>query len=223
MLASSDNTAVLARSLGVPTIVHDENLGYGGNQKTCYAQALSRGADVVVMLHPDYQYEPRLVPAMAWPIASGVYDVMLGSRIIGATALAGGMPPYKYLSNRALTAFQNVLLGEKLTEYHTGYRAFSREVLESLPLEANSDDFAFDNQMLAQAVYFGFRIGEISCPTRYTAESSSISFSRSCRYGLAVVRTCLQFRAARMGLPRAGIFDPAGPRLHPDRVAARIS
>lgn len=220
--ASRDNTAGLGRALGLPTLVHPTNLGYGGNQKTCYTAALARGADVVVMVHPDYQYDPRLVPAMASLIVSGVYDVVLGSRIIGNGARRGGMPRYKYFFNRCLTALQNVLLSEKLSEYHTGYRAFSRRVLEALPLEANSDDFVFDNQMLAQIFYFGFRIGEISCPTRYQPESSSITFRRSCRYGLGVVWTSLLFRAARLGLPAARIFDPHGPRLEAERLDARL-
>jgi glycosyltransferase involved in cell wall biosynthesis len=221
--ASHDNTADLARSLGLPTLVHHTNLGYGGNQKTCYTEALSRGADIVVMLHPDYQYEPRLVPAMASMIASGVYDVVLGSRTIGNGALRGGMPAYKFVSNRMLTLAQNLLMGERLSEYHTGYRAFSRQVLETLPLEANSNDFVFDNQMLAQVCYFGFRIGEVSCPTRYMTDSSSINFRRSCQYGLGVLLTSLQFRAARIGLPAAPIFDRAGPRLKAGIVASRLT
>ncbi len=204
--ASRDETASIARSLNLRTTIHPKNLGYGGNQKTCYAQALALGADVVVMVHPDYQYDPRLVTAMASLVALGVYDAVLGSRIIGNGALRGGMPRYKYVANRLLTAFQNVALGEKLSEYHTGYRAFSRRVLETLPLQANSNDFVFDNQMLAQIFYFGFRIGEVSCPTRYQPESSSIDFRRSCRYGLGVVWTSLQFRGARLGLVQPPIF-----------------
>lgn len=215
--ASRDNTAGLARSLGLKTFVHPRNLGYGGNQKTCYSQALALGADVVVMVHPDYQYDPRLVTAMASMVALGVYDAVLGSRIIGNGALKGGMPRYKYVSNRVLTAFQNLVMGEKLSEYHTGYRAFSRWVLEALPLEANSDDFVFDNQMLAQIFYFGFRIGEVSCPTRYRPESSSINFGRSCHYGLGVVRTSLEFRAAKLGLAKPPIFR-RGPGRHPTRA-----
>ena len=219
--ASHDSTVEVARTLRLPTLVHPSNLGYGGNQKTCYTAALAAGADVVVMVHPDYQYDPRLVPAMASLVASGVYDAVLGSRIIGNGALRGGMPRYKYVSNRLLTAFQNVLLGEKLSEYHTGYRAFSRRVLEALPLEANSDDFVFDNQILAQAFWFGFRVGEVSCPTRYQPESSSINFGRSCRYGLGVLWTSLQYRAAKLGLARSRIFDPDGPRLQAERLAER--
>ena len=206
--ASRDDTVEQARRLGIDTIVHPKNRGYGGNQKTCYAEALKRGADVVVMLHPDYQYSPRLVGAMAWMIGSGDYDVALGSRILGTGALRGGMPRYKYLANRVLTAFENILLGAKLSEYHTGFRAFSREVLETLPLDANSDDFVFDNQMLAQAVIFGFRIGEISCPTKYFTDASSINFRRSVVYGLGVVATSLQFRLHRWGFMKVRRFLP---------------
>ncbi|MFI5143438.1 MAG: glycosyltransferase family 2 protein [Thermoanaerobaculales bacterium] len=220
--ASEDSTVEVSKSLGVTSLVHRRNLGYGANQKTCYAEALSRGADIVVMVHPDYQYDPRLVPSMASLIALGVYDVVLGSRIIGKGALAGGMPLYKYVSNRILTAIENLLLGEKLSEYHTGYRAFSREVLETLPLEANSNDFVFDNQMLAQIAYFGFRLGEVSCPTRYQPESSSIKFLRSCKYGLGVLSTAVRFRLARMRLARPRIFDSAGPRLRLDVIRERL-
>jgi glycosyltransferase involved in cell wall biosynthesis len=205
--ASRDETAALAARLGIHTLRHEHNRGYGGNQKTCYAAALARGADIVVMLHPDYQYSPRLVPAMASMIASDHYDVVLGSRILGAGALAGGMPPWKYVANRALTFAENVALGRKLSEYHTGYRAWSRAVLERLPLLACSDDFVFDNQMIAQAVWFGFRIGEISCPTRYFAEASSINFRRSVTYGMGVVETGLTYRLARMGLIRSALFQ----------------
>jgi glycosyltransferase involved in cell wall biosynthesis len=220
--ASPDRTAQVGRLLGLPTIVHRENLGYGGNQKTCYTEALARGADIVVMVHPDYQYDPRLVPAMASLIGLGVYDVVLGSRILGKNARRGGMPLYKYVSNRLLTLFENLLLREKLSEYHSGYRAFSREVLESLPLHANSNDFIFDNQMLAQAFYFGFRLGEVSCPTRYETDSSSIDFLRSCQYGLGVLWVSLQYRLARLGLARPRIFDPAGPRLQPAPARDRM-
>jgi glycosyltransferase involved in cell wall biosynthesis len=219
--ASRDNTAALAHSLGVSTFVHANNQGYGGNQKTCYSLALAHGADIVIMVHPDYQYDPRLVTAMASLIALDVYDVVLGSRMIGNGALKGGMPRYKFIANRILTAFENIMLGEKFSEYHTGYRAFSRSVLEQLPLEVNSDDFVFDNQILAQTSYFGFRIGEVSCPTRYTADSSSINFRRSCKYGLGVVWTSVQFRAARLGLTSPRIFDPAGPRLATGMQRAR--
>ena len=207
---SHDRTAQIARSLDIRTLMHVKNRGYGGNQKTCYAEALQRGGEIVVMVHPDYQYSPRLIVAMASMIASGHYDVALGSRILGSDTLAGGMPLYKYVANRALTFFENLMLGAKLSEYHTGFRAFSREVLESLPLEENSDDFVFDNEMLAQVVYFGFRIGEISCPTRYMEEASSISFWRSVRYGLGVVRVSIAFRLARLAMGRSRIFNRAG-------------
>ncbi|UCF67841.1 MAG: glycosyltransferase family 2 protein [Acidobacteriota bacterium] len=206
--ASQDDTVRLARRLGLRTYAHDHNTGYGGNQKTCYREALRLGGDIVVMLHPDYQYSPRLLPAMAGMISSDEFDVVLGSRILGVGALAGGMPLYKYVANRGLTLIENLLVGHKLSEYHTGYRAFSRRVLESLPLEQNSDDFVFDNQMLCQAIYAGFRIGEISCPTRYFAEASSIRFGRAVRYGFGVISTGLAFRLARWGLASSRIFPP---------------
>lgn len=212
--ASQDNTFAVAAALGIDTIRHDRNRGYGGNQKTCYAAALARGADIVVMLHPDYQYTPKLVTAMAAMIASDQFDVVLGSRILGRGALAGGMPVYKYVANRVLTLFQNIMLGQKLSEYHTGYRAWSRQVLETLPLQHCAEDFVFDNQMLAQATYFGFRIGEISCPTKYFPEASSINFRRSVVYGLGVVKTSLQYRLQRWGVLHSAVFsDPAGNRL----------
>lgn len=204
--ASQDSTLDIAASLGIETIRHDRNRGYGGNQKTCYAAALARGADIVVMLHPDYQYTPKLVTAMAAMIASGEFDVVLASRILGRGALAGGMPLYKYVANRILTLLQNIMLGQKLSEYHTGYRAWSRRVLETLPLQNCSEDFVFDNQMLAQSTYFGFAIGEISCPTRYLPDSSSIDFKRSVIYGLGVLKTSVQFRLQRWGLVRSAIF-----------------
>ena len=188
---------LVARELGLHVVVHPKNRGYGGNQKTCYTEALLRGADIVVMLHPDYQYSPKLLPAMAGMISSGHFDAVLGSRILGVGALAGGMPIWKYVANRALTAFENLLLGYKLAEYHTGYRAFSRRLLETLPLEENSDDFVFDNQMLVQAIWFGFHIGEISCPARYFAEASSINFRRSVQYGFGVLGTALEYRLAK--------------------------
>jgi glycosyltransferase involved in cell wall biosynthesis len=215
---SSDRTVRVAERLGIDHIVHRVNKGYGGNQKTCYRAALEAGADIVVMVHPDYQYSPRLIPALAHLLASGHYDVALGSRILGRDALRGGMPPYKYVFNRGLTLFQNLLTGEKLSEYHTGFRAFTRRLLAELPLEANHDDFIFDNQMLAQAIYFGFRIGEVSCPTRYFAEASSIPFRRALGYGLGVIRVSLLYRLARLGLHTARIFrrDPE-MRLRPDR------
>jgi glycosyltransferase involved in cell wall biosynthesis len=205
---SRDDTAAIARELGIHTLRHARNRGYGGNQKTCYAAALERGADIVVMLHPDYQYTPRLVAAMASMIASGQYDVVLGSRILGNGAIDGGMPRYKYIANRLLTLVENILVGQKLSEYHTGYRAWSREVLERLPLDQCSDDFVFDNQMLAQAIYAGFRIGEISCPTKYFAEASSINFVRSMIYGVGVLWTSVQFRLHKWGLIHASIFNP---------------
>ena len=217
--ASNDGTAELAASMGLKVVRHRRNLGYGGNQKTCYAAALETSADIVIMLHPDYQYAPKLVPAMAWMIASEEYDLVLGSRILGKGARKGGMPAYKYFSNRALTAFQNILLGVKLSEFHTGYRAFHRRVLETLPLEENSDDFVFDNQILAQAVRSGFRIGEISCPTRYFAEASSINFRRSVRYGLGVLATSCLFRADCWGVYRHRIFARHGRRLSSGRLA----
>src|SRR5271156_3564230 len=200
--SSKDNTAHLSRKLGVQTFIHDKNYGYGRNQQTCYREALNAGADIVVMVHPDYQYTPSLVSAMADMVASGVYDVVLGSRILGRGALKGGMPFYKYVANRLLTAFQNLFLGVKLSEYHTGYRAFSRELLQTLPLLENSDDFVFDNQMIAQAVMFNFNIGEISCPTKYFKEASSINFRRSVTYGLGVLGTTLDLRLKRWGLAK---------------------
>jgi glycosyltransferase involved in cell wall biosynthesis len=210
--SSKDRTAELSRQLGVATFIHDANYGYGRNQQTCYREALKAGADIVVMVHPDYQYTPLLVPAMAGMVASGVYDMVLGSRILGGGARKGGMPLYKYVSNRLLTAFQNLFLGVKLSEYHTGFRAFSRELLEALPLEENSDDFVFDNQMIAQAVMFGFRIGEISCPTKYFKEASSINFTRSSKYGLGVLATTASFVAHKMGVVRLSRFDARGRR-----------
>jgi glycosyltransferase involved in cell wall biosynthesis len=205
---SRDQTAALAKKLGVLTFVHDANYGYGRNQRTCYREALAAGADIVVMVHPDYQYTPTLVPAIAGMVASGNYDMALGSRILGTGALKGGMPLYKYISNRFLTAIENIFLGVKLSEYHTGFRAFSRRLLETLPLQENSDDFVFDNQMIAQAVMFGFQIGEISCPTRYFEEASSINFRRSVKYGLGVLSTTATFVAQKMGLIHTPIFSP---------------
>ena len=205
--SSKDHTAELAARLGVLTFVHDRNYGYGRNQQTCYREALKAGADIVVMVHPDYQYTPLLVTPMASMIAYDVYDVVLGSRIIGGGALKGGMPLYKYVFNRLLTAFQNLFLGVKLSEYHTGFRAFDRRVLETLPMLENSDDFVFDNEMLAQAVMFGFRIGEVSCPTKYFKEASSISFRRSVRYGLGVLATTLKFFAHKLGVYKSPLFE----------------
>ena len=213
--ASRDDTAEVAQRLGIRTIVHEENKGYGGNQKTCYRTALDMGADIVVMLHPDYQYTPRLLTAMAAMLAYGEFDAVLASRILGVGALEGGMPVYKYVANRFLTMAENILLGHKLSEYHTGYRGFTREVLEKLPLAENSDDFVFDNQMLAQVVWYGFRIGEISCPTKYFEEASSINFGRSVTYGLGVLKTALQFRLQRWGLMSSKIFRIEGDTQKP--------
>jgi glycosyltransferase involved in cell wall biosynthesis len=220
--ASSDATVAVARRLGIDTFVHEQNLGYGGNQKTCYTEALRKNADIVVMIHPDYQYDPRLAPAIAELVASGVYDMAIASRILGNTARSGGMPLYKYVANRLLTAFQNLLLGTKLSEFHTGYRAFSRRVLETLPLLANSDDFVFDNQMLVQAKAFGFSIGEISCPTRYFAEASSINFRRSVKYGLGVVASSVAYRLwkCRLFVPK-WLDESASLRLKPFRAPDR--
>jgi glycosyltransferase involved in cell wall biosynthesis len=210
---SSDRTVDVASRLGLQFFVHDRNYGYGRNQRTCYREALAAGADVVIMVHPDYQYTPLLVTAMASMVAYGVYDVVLGSRIIGGTALRGGMPLYKYIFNRLLTGFENIFLRVKLSEYHTGYRAFSRSVLIKLPLLENSDDFVFDNQVLAQCVFFGFRIGEVSCPTKYFEEASSINFRRSVTYGLGVLATTLQFALQRIGVAHFDIFDDRGKTL----------
>ena len=211
--SSKDRTAALSRKLGVQTYVHDANYGYGRNQQTCYREALAAGADIVVMVHPDYQYTPSLVPAMAGMVASGVYDMVLGSRILGAGALKGGMPLYKYIANRFLTAFQNLFLGVKLSEYHTGFRAFSRELLETLPLLENSDDFVFDNQMIAQAVMFGFRIGEISCPTKYFEEASSINFKRSVEYGFGVLATTAGFVTHKLSFTHNPRYDATGRKV----------
>src|SRR4030088_3702414 len=210
-----DNTALLSEKLGVQTFIHDKNYGYGRNQQTCYREALKAGADIVVMVHPDYQYTPSLVSAMASMVSSGVYDVVLASRILGGGALKGGMPFYKYVANRLLTAFENIFLGVKLSEYHTGYRAFSRKVLLELPLLENSDDFVFDNQMLAQCVHFGFGIGEVSCPTKYFEEASSINFRRSVKYGFGVLGTTLEFALQKMGLLHLRRFSDKGRKLDP--------
>ena len=218
--SSKDQTAVLSKQLGVLTFIHDANYGYGRNQQTCYREALAAGADIVVMVHPDYQYTPLLVPAMAGMIASGVYDMVLASRILGGGALKGGMPVYKYIANRFLTAFQNLFLGVKLSEYHTGFRAFSRELLETLPILENSDDFVFDNQMIAQAVMFGFHIGEISCPTKYFEEASSINFKRSVEYGLGVLITSISFAAHKMGIIHLPRFDANGRKVNQQYYSA---
>ena len=200
---SRDETTALAHSLGIHHVIrHEENKGYGGNQKTCYNKALEIGADIVIMVHPDYQYTPKLIPVMAWIIGNDLYPVVLASRILGKGALKGGMPTYKYIANRFLTLFQNILVSQKLSEYHTGYRAFSREVLETIKLDQNSDDFVFDNQMLSQIIMADFEIAEVTCPTKYFAEASSINFKRSSIYGLGVLGTSLQHRLHRWGLAK---------------------
>jgi glycosyltransferase involved in cell wall biosynthesis len=222
---SSDATREIVKRLGVHYAFHRNNHGYGGNQKTCYALALASEADVVIMLHPDYQYEPLLLPALAHMVASGVYDVALGSRILGQGALRGGMPRYKYLANRVLTLLQNILIGQKLSEYHTGYRAFSRKVIEALPLLANSDDFVFDNQMLTQCQAWGFRMAEISCPTKYFPEASSINFRRSVKYGFGTLGASLSYALTRLGAPSPlYLRKPAAEefRLSLKRIRERI-
>jgi glycosyltransferase involved in cell wall biosynthesis len=205
--ASRDDTAAMARRLGIEVFVHERNRGYGANQKTCYTQALAQGADIVVMLHPDYQYTPKLIPAMVALIDSGEYDAVLGSRILGGRALAGGMPAYKYACNRALTLFQNTMTGQKLSEYHTGYRAFTRAVLEAVPWRRNSDDFVFDNQMLSQILFHGFRVAEVTCPTKYFPGASSINFRRSLRYGAGCVATAVMYRLQKWRLARFDLFS----------------
>lgn len=207
---SRDDTVAVASSLlGVRVHVHERNKGYGGNQKTCYRLALDAGADIIIMLHPDYQYTPRLIPAMASIIAHGLHPCVLGSRILGGYSLSGGMPVWKYAANRFLTATENLLLGAKLSEYHTGYRAFSREILETLDLSKNSDDFVFDNQMLAQILWRGFTIGEVSCPTKYFKEASSINFRRSVKYGFGCLNVGLKYRLAKWGLVKSDLFPAA--------------
>lgn len=206
--ASKDDTAEVGRKLGIRHVIkHDKNKGYGGNQKTCYRKALEIGADIVIMLHPDYQYTPKLIPSISWIIANGLYPVVLASRILGKGALKGGMPVYKYIANRVLTLFQNWLVGQKLSEYHTGYRAFSAEVLQDLNLEANSDDFVFDNQMLSQIIFKGYEIGEVTCPTKYFEEASSINFRRSSIYGIGVLVTSLKHRLQKMGLAKFDLYN----------------
>jgi glycosyltransferase involved in cell wall biosynthesis len=209
---SRDDTAEIAKSLNIRTIIHPENKGYGANQKTCYEVALSLDSDIVVMLHPDYQYTPKLITAMASLIAEGLFDCVLGSRILGVGALEGGMPRYKYYANRALTFFQNICLQYKLSEYHTGYRAFSRKMLESLPFDKNSDDFVFDSQMLAQIIYAGYTVGEITCPARYMEDSSSIGLRRAIVYGLGVLKTSIIFRLNRWGLVSSALFSEISPQ-----------
>ncbi|NVO01286.1 MAG: glycosyltransferase family 2 protein [Bacteroidetes bacterium] len=206
--ASVDDTIEVAARIGIKHIIrHQENKGYGGNQKSCYDKALCLNADIVVMLHPDYQYTPKLIPSMAFLIANDLFPVVLGSRILGKGALAGGMPYYKYLANRFLTLFQNILINEKISEYHTGYRAFSRDVLENINYHANSDDFVFDNQMLSQIVYAGYHIGEVSCPTKYFTEASSINFKRSVVYGLGVMKTSIKHFFQRIGIAKYSIYS----------------
>ena len=211
--ASHDETVKLSKELEIKTFVHTVNKGYGANQKTCYQEALNSGADIIIMLHPDYQYTPKLIRPMASMIAEGIFDAVIGSRILGNKALMGGMPLYKYISNRVLTLAENLIIQQKLSEYHTGYRAFSRKVLETIPLMENSDDFVFDNQMLCQALYFGFDIGEVSCPTLYFDDASSISFTRSVTYGLGVMQTAFKYAIAKRGLGHFKIFNTKGNRL----------
>lgn len=206
---SNDKTTEIAHQIGIKhIIVHKDNMGYGANQKSCYQAALSLGADIIIMLHPDYQYTPKLCTSMASMLSLDVFDCALGSRILGTGALAGGMPFYKYLANRTLTAFQNIVIHHKLSEYHTGYRAFTKEIIEKLPLEENSDDFLFDNQMLLQIIYAKFRIGEITCPTKYESNSSSISLMRSVKYGLGVLMTTVELRLHALGIRKSNIFSP---------------
>jgi glycosyltransferase involved in cell wall biosynthesis len=210
---SRDRTVEVARSLGMRVFVHDKNMGYGANQKTCYREALSLGADVIIMLHPDYQYPPKLITAMAAPIAAGVFDIMLGSRILCNNAVKGGMPLYKYFANRILTLVENAILRCKLSEYHTGYRAFSKEVLRFLPILENSDDFIFDNEILTQALYFGYNIGELSAPSQYTKDSSSINFRRSVVYGISVLITAFKYFLQKHSIARFRIFDSNGEKI----------
>lgn len=209
---SVDETKEIAKRLNITTIVHEKNTGYGGNQKSCYRAALKAGADIVIMLHPDYQYTPKLIPAIASMMAFGEYDAVIASRMLGDSALKGGMPLYKFIANRFLTEFQNFVIGEKLSEYHTGFRGFTREILEKLPLESCSDDFIFDNQMLALILYNGYKIGEISCPTKYFKEASSINFIRSCKYGLEVLGVSLKYRLSKLGVS-VKLFNKNGNTL----------
>ena len=213
--ASQDRTAEVSRELNIKTFVHMQNKGYGGNQKTCYQEALRAGSDIVIMLHPDYQYTPKLITAMASMIAYGVFDAVIASRILGNKALQGGMPLYKYIANRFLTTAENLIINQKLSEYHTGYRAFSAEVLEKIPLLENSDDFVFDNEMLLQTMYFGFDVGEVSCPAKYFDEASSISFRRSMTYGIGVIQTAAKYFISRQGSNGYQIFNPNGKKLIP--------
>ena len=213
--ASQDRTAEIARQLNIKTFVHTKNKGYGGNQKTCYQEALRIGSDIIIMLHPDYQYTPKLITPMASMISHGVFDAVIASRILGNKALAGGMPRYKYIANRFLTAVENLIIQQKLSEYHTGYRAFSAEVLKNIPLIENSDDFVFDNEMLLQTMYFGFNVGEVSCPAKYFEEASSISFRRSITYGIGVLQTAMKYFFSKRGYKHYQIFNPDGKKLRP--------
>ncbi len=215
--SSNDDTVAVAESLGITVIVHPRNRGYGGNQKTCYTEALQRNADIVVMVHPDYQYDPRMVTAMAGMVATGIYDMVIGSRILGGGALAGGMPLWRYVANRILTTFQNLLIGGHLSEYHSGYRAYARSLLDALPWSRNSDDFVFDNEILAQTIIGGYRVGEVSVPTRYFAEASSINFVRAVRYGLGVVGTTMLALLARTRIYRHPMFNARAPANRPLR------
>ena len=209
---SCDDTKEIAKKLNITTIAHKNNIGYGGNQKSCYRAALQAGADIIIMLHPDYQYTPKLIPAIASMMAFGEYNAVIASRMLGNSAIKGGMPLYKFISNRCLTEFQNIIIGQKLSEYHTGFRGFTREILEKLPLEDCSDDFIFDNQMLALILYNNYKIGEISCPTKYFKEASSINFVRSCKYGLEVLLVSLKYRLAKMGF-KIKLFNKEGQKL----------
>tara|TARA_B100000686_G_C16731929_1_gene941204 strand:+ start:883 stop:1677 length:795 start_codon:yes stop_codon:yes gene_type:complete len=213
--ASQDNTVKVAKELGIKTFIHLENKGYGGNQKTCYQEALRSGADIVIMLHPDYQYTPKLIRAMASMIAEGLFDSVIASRILGNKAISGGMPVYKYISNRFLTLVENWIIQEKVSEYHTGYRAFSREILETIPMLENSNDFIFDNQMMAQIFYFGFRVGEVSCPAKYFPEASSINAKRSLIYGFGCLKVAVQYFLNKHGFKKYLIFDKSGKKLDP--------
>ena len=213
---SSDSTKEIAKKLNITTILHEKNKGYGANQKSCYRAALKAGADIIIMLHPDYQYTPKLIPAIASMMAFEEYDAVIASRMLGNSALKGGMPFYKFISNRFLTEFENLLTGEKLSEYHTGFRGFTRKILETLPLEDCSDDFIFDNQMLALILFNGYKIGEISCPTKYFKEASSINFARSCKYGLEVLLVSIKYRLAKMGF-KIKLFDNNGKILDKEK------
>ncbi len=210
---SSDNTKELAKKLNITTVLHDKNEGYGSNQKSCYIAALNTDADIIIMLHPDYQYTPKLVPAMAAMLAFGEYDAVLGSRMLTGSALKGGMPLYKWVANKILTAFQNVFTGASLSEYHTGFRGFTREILETLPLADCNNDFLFDNEIITLILYHNYKIGEISCPTKYFAEASSINFARSCKYGFGVLKVILQYVLARLGIFKSKIFRPDSKKL----------